>query len=189
MSRAVSYKIKTGFVAILMAGSAAEPAWAEEVDLITAEELRAMFLGDDVGVDTFTTGAIPKVDEVNKYCIGIFNEAKEARHAVLTNRLKKMKTSVNEKLDEMEIRITELREWTEKREQFLSQAKDSLIQIFQSMRPDAAASQLTEMGPVMSAAIIAKLDPKISSAILSEMDAEDAAKITLVLTDAVGLDE
>lgn len=162
---------------------------ANDDALLSAEELREMFLGSTAGIDTMAVGAIPKTDEVNKYCVNIFNHAKEARHAVLMTRLKDMQVTVDEKLDQMDSRIVELKTWTEKREKFLARANDSLVQIFQTMRPDAAAGQLTEMGPVISAAIIARLDPKFSGAILAEMEPDIAAKVTMVLTDAVAVDD
>ncbi|MEM7289376.1 MAG: MotE family protein [Pseudomonadota bacterium] len=154
-----------------------------------ASALREEYLGVDVGIDRMAVGVIPKENESNRYCVNIYDKAKEARHVVLMDRLQGMQSIVDEKLVEMNQRIVELRTWTEKREQFLSRAKDSLVEIFQTMRSDSAALQMTEMGPVMSAAIIAKLEPKFSSAILAEMEPGDAAKITLVLTDAVDLNE
>ena len=164
-------------------------AGTEPTELMSAIELREMFLGAQAGLDPISVGAIPKDNEINRYCVNIFDSAKEARHAVLMKRLAEMQAQVDEKLDAMDTRISELRTWTERREQFLLKARDSLIQIFQTMRPDAAALQLTEMGAVTSAAIIAKLEPKISGAILAEMEPGDAAKITMILTDAVTIDE
>lgn len=162
---------------------------ADDEDLLSAEQLRDAFLGSKAGIDTMPVGAIPKTNEINKYCVNIFDHAKEARHAVLMKRLKMMQSTVDEKLEEMEGRIVELKTWTEKRENFLAKANDSLVQIFQTMRSDAAASQLTEMGPVMSAAIIVRLEPKFSGAILAEMEPDVAAKVTMVLTDAVAVDD
>lgn len=167
----------------------AAPTNAEPELLLSAEELRDAFLGVGNNVDLMSVGAIPKTDEVSKYCVSIFDQAKEARHAVLMRRLQEMQSTVDGKLDEMDERIVQLKTWTEKREKFLAMANESLIQIFQTMRSESAALQMTEMGPVMSAAIIAKLEPKFSSAILAEMEPGDAAKVTLVLTDSVGINE
>ena len=89
----------------------------------------------------------------------------------------------------LENQITVLKTWTERREQFLNKASDSLIQIFQTMRPDAAAQQLTEIGPAVASSVIAKLQPKISSAILAEMKPDDAAKITIILSNAMVTDD
>ena len=105
---------------------------------------------------------------------------------ILTDRLNALQAEVDDKLVMLEKRVAELRTWTERREKFLTRANESLIQIFQKMPPDAAALQLTEVGPGMAAAIISKLQPKYSSAIMTEMKPADAAKIAMVLTNAIG---
>lgn len=146
-------------------------------------------IAENVEIDTLHTGFVDAEKSQTNYCLNILDEAKETRNAILTKRLKNLEKEVDEKLDLMEKRIVVLKSWTERREIFLSRANDSLVQIFQSMRPDAAASQLTEMGPAMSAPIISKLEPKYSSAILTEMKPADAAKVTMVLANLVGTDE
>ena len=83
----------------------------------------------------------------------------------------------------------QLQGWVQKRERFLSSANDSLVEIFQVMRSDAAALQLSEVGPAMAASIIAKLEPKYSSAIMAEMKPDEAAKITMILTNSLATDE
>ena len=89
----------------------------------------------------------------------------------------------------MSKRIAELKNWVKQREEFLDRTNKSLVEIFQTMRSDAAASQLTEIGPALPASIIANLEPKYSSAILAEMKATDAAKITMILTNSMVTDE
>ena len=165
--------------------------WGEipDYDLIKLAGFNEETLGEIPGVDPIVVGAIGANSEVKKYCINILDEAKEARHALLAERLADMQASADLKLDELDERIAVLKNWMQKREQFLANAKDSLVQIFQTMRPDSAAQQLTEMDTVLSAAIIAKLEPKYSSAILAEMAPEDAAKIAMMLTHAVSLDD
>ena len=145
-----------------------------------------LLLGEEI--DPNTVGSISRRDETFRYCLNISDKAKEARNAVLESRLNEMEDVVDKKIERMGSMIVELRTWTEKREKFLARANDSLIQIFQSMRSDSAALQLTEVGPIMAASIIAKLEPKISSAIMAEMKPDDAAKITMVLTNSMVTD-
>ena len=151
--------------------------------------LRDDLLSLDDGIDSMSTGAVKKREETFQYCLNIFDEAKEVRNAVMTKRLKEIEAEVDKKLDEMEIRIAQLKSWTERREKFLEQANDSLVEIFKTMRADAAALQMTEIGPAIAASIISKLGPKQSSAILAEMKPDDAAKITMVLTNIVVMND
>lgn len=158
-------------------------------DVILLEnDFRGDFLSFEDEIDPNAVGSISRRDETFRYCLNISDKAKEARNAVLTKRLQEMEAVIDSKLDKMAEMIVELRSWTEKRESFLERANDSLVEIFQSMRADAAAMQLTEVGPIMAASIIAKLEPKISSAILAEMKPDDAANITMVLTSSMETD-
>jgi len=151
-------------------------------------DFRADFLMFDE-LDELTTGAVRKREEVFKYCLNVSDQAMEARNAVMMKRMAKIEAEVDQKLDQLEERIAVLRTWTERRDEFLARSSDSLIQIFQTMRSDAAALQLTELGPGVAASVVAKLEPKYSSAILAEMKPDDAAKITMILTSAMATDE
>ena len=155
-------------------------------DLTSSDLTLDQTIAKKLGIDRTVTGSIRKEPELLSYCLNIHDDAREARTAILTQRLNTVETGVDEKLVQLEERIAELREWTQKREAFLVKANDSLVQIFQTMRPDAAALQLTEVGPAMAAAIISKLQPKYSSAIMTEMKPADAAKVAMVLTNALG---
>ena len=180
-------------ISVLLAGSVSSSVWSQqEFDLETlfGDELRMEFLarekGDPLGdIDPLTTGAVRKREEIFKYCLNISDAATETRTAVLAKHLKEMGEEVDEKLDQLDKQITVLQGWMVKRQEFLESANDSLIKIFASMRPDAAALQFTEIGPGKAAAIISKLEPGNASAILAEMKPADAAKITLVLSSAM----
>ncbi|MEM8649947.1 MAG: MotE family protein [Pseudomonadota bacterium] len=152
-----------------------------------------VFSNDGPGIDYTVTGSVTKEEEKEpeklSYCVNIHEDAKEARSAILKERLIALEMNVDDKLEKLEKRIAVLKKWTKKREDFLVAANESLVQIFQNMRPDAAALQFTEMGPGMAAAIISKLEPKYSSAILTEMKPSDAAKIALVLTNLMGMEK
>lgn len=140
-------------------------------------------------LDELKTGATIKDNELLKYCLNISDAASEARTSILKGQLETVEKQVDEKLDILARRIEILKVWTGRREVFLERANKSVVEIFQAMRPDAAASQLTELGPIISAAIIAKLEPKNSSAILTEMKPIEAAKITSILTSSMAKDD
>ena len=152
---------------------------ANELDWDLADEFRRQ----SAEIDQSTTNSVTRKDDGSNYCINILDDARETRNAVLTQRLTSLEEQVDKKLQVMSQRIAVLKGWVEQREAFLAKTNDSLVMIYQSMRPDAAASQLTEIGPRLSASIIAKLEPKYSSAILTEMKPADAAQITMALTN------
>ena len=154
---------------------------ASEIETDLADTLREL----DIGIDTSITGTLSGKTQNINYCLNMLDDARETRNAVLTERLTVLESDVDEKLDVMNKRIAVLKEWVQRRDQFLARTNDSLVEIFQTMRADAAASQLTEIGPELSASIIAKLEPKYSSAILAEMKPTDAAKIAMTLTSLI----
>lgn len=123
--------------------------------------------------------------ELNSYCYNISDSAVEARSAVLKDQLETVEKQVDEKLVLLEQKTSELKKWMIKRESFVNKVNNSVVQIFQAMRPDAAASQFAELGPVVAASIISQLPPKSSSAILTEMSPVDAAEVAMVLTSAL----
>lgn len=139
--------------------------------------------------DELITGSILRENQTFNYCINISDAATETRNSILRKGLNSIEARVDQKLVKLAARIEELRSWTLRRERFLKTGNESLVSIFQSMRSDAAALQLTELGPVLAASIIFKLEPKVSSAILTEMKPAYAAKIATVLTSAVEADD
>ncbi len=136
-----------------------------------------------------TTGSVIRSNEMLRYCMNISDAATEVRSTVLKEELEAIEKQVDEKLTKLNAKIEKLKIWTAKREMFLKSGNDSLVKVFQSMRPDAAASQLSEIGPVQAAAIIFKLEPKFSSAIMAEMKPSIAAKIAIVITSAIDIEQ
>ena len=135
------------------------------------------------------TGSILSESQMLSYCVNISDLATEARNSILEKNLKKIEKDADSKLNVLQLKIVELQKWILKREAFLENVNESLIKIYESMRPDAAALQLTEIGPVIASGIILKLNPKISSAILTEMKPADAATISIILTSSKDVDD
>ncbi len=71
--------------------------------------------------------------------------------------------------------------WLKRRDEFVSKAQDSLVDIISKMKPDAAAAQMSLIGDEAAAALILKLNPRVSSIILNEMPPEKAAKLARVI--------
>ena len=141
---------------------------------------------DDSGITTGSvTNSIIRDSEMLSYCINISDVASEARNSILKKKLESIELDVDKKLQTLAIKIAELQKWSKKRDAFLENVSESLVKIFETMRPDAAALQFAEIGPIISSAIILKLDPKKSSAILTEMSPAEAAKVAIILTSAL----
>jgi len=140
---------------------------------------------DETDDKNLVTGAIMRESDMYSYCLNISDAAIELRSVILNEELKSVESQAKNKLLLIESKIQELKKWTLKREKFLKSGNDALVKVFQTMRPDSAALQMTELESALAAAIIFKLEPKYSSAILSEMKPAVAAKIAVIITSAV----
>ena len=142
--------------------------------------------GRDGEIDQVETGTVVSENELLAYCMNISSSAVELRGLLVKESLSKIGEEVDGKLTELESRIGELKGWLERREAFLASANETMVEVYQKMRPDAAASQMMELNPMLSAAIVAKLDSRAASAIMMEMKPEAAARITELLASAAG---
>ena len=137
------------------------------------------------GIDeSIVTGAIMTERDMLQYCVNVQDSAREARYAFLKSKLDESQLQLEEKLVQLTGKLEEIREYVERRERFLAAVEDQVTNIFQTMRADAAAEQLSELETGLAASIIARLDAKTSSQILTEMAPRDAAAITHYLSAA-----
>lgn len=123
--------------------------------------------------------------KTTSYCLNIANPALDARYLLQKKRLVELKADIQSRTASLEKKISELRDWYVKREEFVRKARDNLVGIYASMKAEAAAKQLAEMDEETSSALLAKLDARQSSAILSEMESKKAAKLTGIMAGAV----
>ena len=121
------------------------------------------------------------------YCKAIREPAAEARHKLKVAHLKQLEARIEERLAELDARIGELKSWIEQRERFKQLATERLIEIFSTMRPDAASPQLSRMDETTAAAIVSSLDPRAAAAILAEMPVDRAARLASILSGAAAL--
>lgn len=142
--------------------------------------------GKDGEIDQVETGTVVSENELLAYCMNISSSAVELRGLLVKESLTKIGEEVDGKLTDLESKIGELKGWLERREAFLASANETMVEVYQKMRPDAAASQMMELNPMLSAAIVAKLDSRAASAIMMEMKPEAAARITELLASAAG---
>ncbi|KAA3502852.1 flagellar protein [Rhizobium rhizogenes] len=123
-------------------------------------------------------------DEIQKFCTNIADAARDQRYLMQKQELEKLQADVNERISVLEDRKAEYEDWLARREHFLAQAKANLVDVYKTMKPDAAAPQLEKMHVEIAAAIIMQLPPRQSGLILSEMDAQKAATVAGIMSQA-----
>lgn len=128
--------------------------------------------------------AIGSEDEIQQFCTNIADAARDRRYVLQKNELAKLQQDVDARIAILEKRKMEYEDWLKRRNEFLKNAEANLVDIFKTMKPDAAAPQLNEMNVQVAAAIIMKLPPKQSGAIMSEMDAAKAAMVAVIMASA-----
>ena len=123
-------------------------------------------------------------DEIQKFCTNIADAARDQRYLLQKQELDKLQADVNERISVLENRRGEYEDWLARRNHFLAQAKTNLVDIYKTMKADAAAPQLEKMHVEIAAAIIMQLPPRQSGLILSEMDAQKAAVVAGLMSRA-----
>lgn len=123
------------------------------------------------------------------YCANIADAALDARFAWQVRILTEMEKELDRRIALLEQRAAEYREWLSRREAFIAKARETLVQIYSRMRPDAAASQLANLDEETAAAVLVQLNPRSSSAILNEMPPGAAARLTATIAGATKRDD
>lgn len=128
-------------------------------------------------------------DEIRAFCGNIADAARDQRYLLQKEELEKLQTEVDQRIERLEERSAQYREWLDKREEFMRVAEAGLVEIYKNMRPDSAAQQLALVKPEVAAAIIMKLNARLASQILNEMDAKVAAGLTGIIASAAAADD
>jgi flagellar motility protein MotE (MotC chaperone) len=123
-------------------------------------------------------------DEIERFCGNIVDEARDRRYAIQAAELVKLQKDVDERIARLEEKRAEYQGWLERREAFMKRAQENVVQIYTKMKPDAAASQLSELRAEIAASILMKLDARVSSVILNEMETKAAAALTHIMVSA-----
>ncbi|KAA3530855.1 flagellar protein [Agrobacterium tumefaciens] len=124
-------------------------------------------------------------DEIQKFCTNIADAARDQRYLMQKQELEKLQADVKERISALQDRKAEYEDWLARRNHFLEQAKSNLVDIYKTMKADAAAPQLEKMHVEIAAAIIMQLPPRQSGLILSEMDAQKAAIVAGIMSQAI----
>jgi flagellar motility protein MotE (MotC chaperone) len=123
-------------------------------------------------------------DEVQRFCTNIADDARDRRYTLQAQELERLKEEVDVRIAALEEKREEYEAWLARREVFLAKAEDNLVQIYSSMRPDAAAERLAEVRIELAAAILMKLEPRTAGVILNEMNSKAAAALTGIMASA-----
>jgi flagellar motility protein MotE (MotC chaperone) len=123
-------------------------------------------------------------DEIQKFCTNIADAARDQRYLMQKQELEKLQADVDARIATLESRREEYEDWLNRRNDFLKQAEVGLVDIFKTMKADAAAPQLEEMNLEVAAAIIMKLPARQSGLVLSEMDPQKAGMIATIISSA-----
>lgn len=123
-------------------------------------------------------------DEIRQFCSNIADAARDQRYLMQKQELDTLQSEVNERIVLLEQRKAEYEDWLAKRNEFMKQAEAGLVDIYKTMKADAAAPQLQETPPILAAAIIMKLPAKQSGLIMAEMDPKKASVIAAIMASA-----
>lgn len=114
-------------------------------------------------------------DDNQQYCANIANVTAAARLAAQQKQLGELNQQLQKRLTELEAKRAELQELVDRYDDFIKKSDEALVNVYSKMKPEAAATQLTNLDEDSAAALLLRLKPKNSSAILSEMDSFHAA--------------
>ncbi|MES5098327.1 MotE family protein [Agrobacterium sp. BA1120] len=122
--------------------------------------------------------------EIQQYCTNIIDQARDQRYLMQKQELENLQQDVDNRIAVMEARKAEYEDWLKRRNDFMQQAEGNLVNVYKTMKADAAAPQLEQVDAGLAAAIIMKLPPRQSGLILAEMDAKKAAMVASIMSSA-----
>lgn len=123
-------------------------------------------------------------DEIRQFCTNIADAARDQRYLLQKQELDKLQSEIDGRITLLEERRAEYEDWLKQRNDFMRQAEAGLVDIYKTMKADAAAPQLQETPPILAAAIIMKLPAKQSGLIMAEMDPKKAGVIASIMASA-----
>ena len=119
--------------------------------------------------------------DVKRYCTNIAKAASDARFAWQTQQLNTLETRIKARVAELDGKTAELRDWIGKREALEKKAAEKLVGIYAKMRPETAATQISQLDDDMAAAVLGQLNPRQASAIFNEIVPERAGKLAALI--------
>lgn len=134
--------------------------------------------------ETLPLSGTGSASEIEKFCTGIADAARDRRYALQAMELKKLQEDVDKRIQALEDKRREYEDWMARREKFLALAQENVVKIYGSMKPDAAAERLAELNVQLAAGILMKLETRKAGVILNEMNSKAAAALTGIMAAA-----
>jgi flagellar motility protein MotE (MotC chaperone) len=141
-------------------------------------------VGGSAATEATVPGEAQAATEVERFCSNIADEARDRRYALQAQELQQLQQGVDERIARLEEKRAEYESWLKRREDFLAQAEDRLVEIYGGMRPDAAAERLAAIDVELAAGILMKLNTRKAGVILNEMESQAAALLTGIMASA-----
>lgn len=122
--------------------------------------------------------------EIQRFCTNIADAARDRRYALQAKELEALQAEIDQRIRALEVKRAEYEAWLKKRDSFVALAEKNVVEIYASMRPDAAAERMEQLRGELAAAILMKLDARKAGIILNEMEAKSAAMLTGIMAAA-----
>ena len=119
--------------------------------------------------------------EVAAYCTNIARAASDARFAWQTAKLNELETRIKGRIQDLDAKAAALRASLDHRQAIDKKASEKLVGIYAKMRPETAATQISELDDEMAAAVLGQLNPRQASAIFNEIAPERAGKLASLI--------
>jgi flagellar motility protein MotE (MotC chaperone) len=154
---------------------------------LTAATLAILLgVGSPAATETLPTvvAAAETESEIQRFCSSIADAARDRRYALQKMELETLQKEVDERIKLLEEKRAEYESWMKRREDFLAQAEGNVVDIYATMKPDAAAERLAMLDVELAAGILMKLDSRRAGVILNEMESKAAAALTGIMASA-----
>ncbi len=155
--------------------------WSPAVVTVPAETAGK---GSKEGKDAQAEHAAETAGAVKTYCQNIEDAALDARFLNQKAEILRLEEGLSKRTAALEAKRAEYQEWLKRRDEFISKAEGSLVELYAKIKPDAAALQLAAIDEEAAAALLLKLSTRSSSAILNQMESGKAARLVSVMTGA-----
>ena len=84
-------------------------------------------------------------DDTQQYCANIANVTAAARLAAQQKQLGELNQQLQKRLTELEAKRAELQELVDRYDDFIKKSDEALVNVYSKMKPEAAATQLTNL--------------------------------------------
>ncbi len=155
--------------------------WSPTVVKVPAE---ADGTGSKAGKDAKAAHTQETAGAVKTYCQNIEDAALDARFLNQKAEILRLEEDLSKRTAALEAKRAEYQEWLKRRDEFISKAEGSLVELYAKIKPDAAALQLAAIDEEAAAALLLKLSTRSSSAILNQMESGKAARLVSVMIGA-----